>query len=113
MSKWLKKFIQQRNEPDKPDKPHMFYSFLKNIHFDPLDMNSHLYNFEERCAIIEHDGGKIILEAQRIAYEDAAISTLKALPSDNIGEYNENDWLEQRLKSAQVWLSRQGIQRPK
>lgn len=70
----------------------------------PLDLDSLLYEFEERLAIAEYDGQQNSLEAHRIAYQDAFISVLNALPDREPAEMGLKLWLTQRIKRAQDGL---------
>ncbi len=69
----------------------------------PLDRDSLLYDFEERLAIAEYDGDQTPLHANRIAYLDAFISVLTALPA----LASERDWLDQRIQTSFAWLEAQ------
>ncbi|HUX79305.1 MAG TPA: hypothetical protein VMW10_06145 [Alphaproteobacteria bacterium] len=65
--------------------------------------------YDERIAIAEYDGQQTPTQAQRIAYQDAFIAVLNTLPyEENYG----NNWLEQRIKVAQAWLTAQGLHQP-
>ncbi|MBT4880868.1 MAG: hypothetical protein HON43_07955 [Alphaproteobacteria bacterium] len=70
-----------------------------------------IYNFEERCAISEYDGHISPIEARRIAYQDAFIDVLNALPYKHTKANYEKDWLEKRIKAAQAWLLAQGLRK--
>lgn len=68
-----------------------------------------LDEYEERLAIAEHDSRQGSVQAQRIAYLDAFMSVLASLPYEDPTE----DWLGQRIRSAQNWLVEQGIAQPR
>lgn len=51
-----------------------------------FDEESLLYDFEERLAIAEYDGHQTPLQAERIAYQDAFIAVLNALPCEGATE---------------------------
>ncbi|HUX80291.1 MAG TPA: hypothetical protein VMW10_11210 [Alphaproteobacteria bacterium] len=65
--------------------------------------------YDERRAIAEYDGRQTPTQAQRIAYQDAFIAVLNALPYE---ENLEGDWFIERIKAAQEWLVSQGLQQP-
>jgi len=74
-----------------------------------VETDNFLYDFEERLAIAEYDGQKTATQAECIAYVDAFVSVLVTLPY----EYEEGNWLGQRIIAAQEWLLDQGIPLPK
>lgn len=71
------------------------------------------YEFEERLAIAEYDGQQTPLQAQRIAYLDAFMAVLAALPYEEVEGYYDEDWLTRRVKATQNWLAARGLQQPK
>ena len=72
-----------------------------------IQISSLSEEYEERIAIAEYDGQQDTIQAQRIAYQDAFISVLNALPYD---DKEEKAWFEERIKAAKEWLLGQGIQ---
>lgn len=81
---------------DKPDRS------------DPnlnLSGSSLLDSFEERLAIAEYDGDKTPLHAHHIAYLDAFISVLTALPATG----PQRDWLDQRIQTSFAWIETQNF----
>ncbi len=74
----------------------------------PLNRDSLLYGFEERIAIAQYDGCQNEVQAHLIAYQDAFISVLNAVPYDQERDLDTRRWLDQRIKAAQVWLAREG-----
>jgi hypothetical protein len=54
-------------------------------------------------------GFRLLLKLERIAYLDAFVSVLITLPHGD----GEEDWLNQRIKTAQNWLLSQGLTQPK
>lgn len=60
-------------------------------------------------AIAEYDGDQTSTQAERIAYMDAFMSVLATLPYEDAKE----DWLPQKIRTAQDWLLEQGIVQPK
>ena len=75
----------------------------------PLNRDSLLYEFEERIAIAEYDGCQNEVQAECIAYQDAFISVLNAVPYDQERDLDIRRWLDQRITAAQEWLSREGV----
>ncbi len=113
-----------KNDPkiltDKTDKLHL--SGLSGENQDPCGKNleniskiltdkpdteiqSIINAFEERCAIVEYDGGCSALEAERTAYQEAFINVLSTYYGDNTVEYQGQDWLDQRSEIVQAWLA--------
>ena len=95
--------------PDKPDKldANLNMSGLSGRPLDVLERISSPYDeqdFEERLAIAEYDGGQTPLHAHRIAYLDAFISALTALPATD----SQKDWLEKRIQTSLAWIEAQG-----
>jgi hypothetical protein len=60
-------------------------------------------DFEEKLAIAEYDGYQNSTQAHRIAYLDAFISTLTALPATA----SQKDWLDMRIQTALAWVEAQ------
>ncbi|HUX78424.1 MAG TPA: hypothetical protein VMW10_01555 [Alphaproteobacteria bacterium] len=113
MSKWINRFLKKefQNGTDNTDKPHGegHLSVLSVLSGGPFSESSLLDDFEERIAIAEYDGRQTTTQALRIAYQDAFAAVLNTLPyEENYG----NNWLEQRIKAAQSWLTAQGLQQP-
>jgi len=81
-------------------------SVLSGPIYDSFVEHSILDAFEERIAIAEYDGQQNSDQAQWIAYQDAFIATLNALPYE---EREEEDWFDQRIKAAKEWLASQDI----
>lgn len=123
-----------RNKPgvviDKRDKPHdeNHMSLLspaggvlsdQNLRNRPgvvsdkhdTEIQSIIDNYEERAAIVEYYGGSTATEAERIAYLEAFTQTLAKFSHDDSYE-PPDDWLEQRIKAIQSWLSSIGLQQP-
>ena len=71
------------------------------------------YEFEERLASAEYDGQQTPVQAQRIAYLDAFMAVLSALPDEEEEGYYDEDWLTRRIKTTQHWLVTEGLQQPK
>jgi hypothetical protein len=74
---------------------------------DILERTSTPYDeqdFEERLAIAEYDGGQTPLHAHRIAYLDAFISVMNALPATD----SQKDWLEKRIQTSLTWIEAPG-----
>lgn len=95
-------------EPDISDKPDRLDPNLNlsGSLQDVLDQTSYSYSsqdFEERLAIAEYDGGQTPLHAQRIAYLDAFISVLTALPAMD----SQKNWLDMRIQTALAWIEAQ------
>ena len=105
------------SRPDKPDKVGnganlSGLSVPSGGHLPgkgPLDVDSLLYEFEERLAIAEYDGCQNEIQAERIAYQDAFISVLNALPDDQERDLGVRRWLDQRIKASQDWLEQEGV----
>jgi len=89
---------------DKTDKSDL--SVLSGSIYDSFTEHSILETFEERIAIAEYDGHQNSDQAQRIAYQDAFITVLNALPYE---DKEGADWFEKRIKVAKEWLLGQGI----
>ncbi len=94
---------------DKPDRldPNLNMSGLSGRPQDVLERTSAPYDeqdYEERLAIAEHDGGQTPLHAHRIAYLDAFISVLTALPAKD----SQKDWLDKRIHISLAWIEAQG-----
>ena len=68
-----------------------------------------LEDYEERLAIAEHDGQQTPLQAGRIAYQDAFIDVLNALPQEVSEHCHGNDWLDARISAAKEWLESQNL----
>lgn len=97
-------------EPDISDKlaPNLNLSDLSSNPQDVLERFYYSYgeqDFEERLAIAEYDGGKTSLHAHPIAYLDAFISTLTALPATA----SQRDWLDMRIQTALTWIESQNF----
>jgi len=71
-----------------------------------IQLSSLSEEYEERIAIAEYDGYQSSIQAQRIAYQNAFISVLNALPYED-GE--EGDWFEERINVAKEWLLKQNV----
>jgi hypothetical protein len=97
-------------QPDKPDK---FNSKTNMSVLSVMSGPSLRENFEERLAISEYDGQQTQLQAQRIAYLDAFMAVLSALPYEEEDGYYDEDWLTRRVKATQHWLETEGLQQPK
>ena len=110
LSKNLENMSEART--DKTDKPHDggHQSVLSVPPRGTFDKFSLLDDFEERVAIAQYDGHQNPTQAQRIAYQDAFISVLTTLPYE---ESYEKDWLQERIKAAQEWLTKQGLEQPR
>lgn len=111
MSRWLTKFLEKKSEiqPDKPDR----FNLKTNMSV-MSGLSGPLHeSFEERLAIAEYDGQQTHLQAQRIAYLDAFMAVLSALPYEEEDGYYDEDWLTRRVKATQRWLSLEGLQQPK
>lgn len=65
--------------------------------------------YEERLAIAQYDGGQNALQAQRIAYQDAFIAALNALPNDDLENETITDWLDQRIKATRQLITAREI----
>jgi hypothetical protein len=74
-----------------------------------IERDKILYEYEERLAIAEYDGEQSTIQAERIAYQDAFMAVLAALPYENV----EDNWMVQRIKAAQEWLLYQGFRQPR
>lgn len=85
----------KNNPPEKPS--------LIQLTFLPEE-------YEERIAIAQYDGQQSSLQAQRIAYQDAFIAVLNALPYKDM---EREDWLEERIGAAKEWLLNQGLEQQK
>jgi hypothetical protein len=68
-----------------------------------VDRDDLLYEFNERVAIAEYDGGQTDIQAQRMAYLDAFISVLSTLPATDL----QRDWLNQRIQTTLAWIEGQ------
>ncbi len=114
MSKWLTKFLPNKNGADKPDrfkkKPNMSVLSVPSKELlagkKPylFDGDLVLQNFEERIAIAQFDGGQTSLQAQRIAYLDAFVDVLVTLLHKNSQANQRENWLDQRVKDARTGL---------
>lgn len=86
-------------EPDISNKPDRSDPNLN------LSSSSLLDSFEERLAIVEYDGDQTPLHAHHIAYLDAFISVLTALPATG----PQRDWLDQRIQTSLAWIEAQNF----
>jgi len=91
------------NRTDNTEKPNGIkpLSDLSGLIPDPFIKDSILDAFEERIAIAEYDGQQDPVRARRIAYQDAFIAVLNALPYKGT---DDGDWLEERIRAAREWL---------
>ncbi len=80
---------------------------------DPVDKEYLLYDYEERLAIAEYDGQQTPAQAERIAYQDAFISSLTTLPQEFYENSTGEDWLDSRIMAAKDWLQDQNLFQPK
>lgn len=71
-----------------------------------IQVSSLSEDYEERLAIAEYDGHQTSVQAQRIAYQDAFITVLNALP---FKDTEREDWFEERIKAAREWLLAQSF----
>lgn len=85
-------------------------SWVKSLSLCP---SSVLEDYEERLAIAEYDGHQTPLQAERIAYQDAFISVLNTLPQEDPYLPHEDNWLDNRIRSAKEWLHSQNFSQPK
>jgi hypothetical protein len=67
------------------------------------------YEFEERLAIAEYDGQQTPQQAQRIAYLDAFMAVLSAIPHE---ENDKKEWFDERIQAAKGWLTSQKLEQP-
>ncbi|HUX79696.1 MAG TPA: hypothetical protein VMW10_08155 [Alphaproteobacteria bacterium] len=86
------------------------WSWVKPLSFHPYSV---LEDYEERLAIAEHDGHQTLLQAERIAYQDAFISVLVTLPQEAYENSHRGDWLDDRIRTAKDWLQAQNLFQPK
>ncbi|MBY0273503.1 MAG: hypothetical protein K2X02_08915 [Alphaproteobacteria bacterium] len=107
----LEQNLRKLSEP-QPDKPDRFNLKTNVSVLSGLSGPLH-ESFEERLAIAEYDGQQTHLQAQRIAYLDAFMAVLSALPYEEEDGYYDEDWLTRRVKATQRWLSLEGLQQPK
>ena len=70
-------------------------------------------DYEERLAIAEYDGQQTPAQAERIAYQDAFISSLTTLPQEFYENSTGEDWLDSRIMAAKDWLQDQNLFQPK
>ena len=85
-------------------------STVNNVIKEPfLTRESSLWkDYEERLAIAEYDGHQSPSQSQRIAYQDAFIAVLLALPEQpSSSKISLNEWLNRRIHSAKAWHSTQ------
>ncbi len=115
MGKWLTKFLENKSQrcTDNTDITDRFASNTNMSMQSGLSGPSLRENFEERLAITEYDGQKTQLQAQRIAYLDAFMAVLSALPFEEEEGYYDEDWLMRRVKTTQHWLAVEGLKHPK
>lgn len=76
-----------------------------NLNLSGLSGPSLRESFEERLAIVEHDGDQTPLHAHHIAYLDAFISVLTALPATG----PRRDWLDQKIQTSLAWIEAQNF----
>ncbi len=97
-------FLYEFNGTDRLD-PKTNVSVVSVPAQGPFDKDSLQYDFEERLAIAEYDGGLTPAQAQRIAYLDAFISILSTLTEDDLHQ----GWLAQKIQTALATLERQNF----
>lgn len=86
---------------------------FKEASRDDLMKEAIFDDFEERLAITEYDGHQPSSQAQRIAYLDAFMAVLAALPWESPDQEGyENNWLDSKISAAREWLKDQGMQEP-
>lgn len=105
---FLDEKLESMSEPDISDGlgPNLNMSVLSGRPLGLLDENFSPYDeydFDERLSIAEHEGGQTPAQAQKIAYLDAFISVLKALPATA----SQKDWLDMRIQTALAWMEAQ------
>lgn len=74
-----------------------------------VELDNFLYEYNERAAIAEYDGQQTLAQAERIAYLDAFVAVLVALPHED----TEGDWLSDKIAEGKKWLLDQGMAQPK
>ncbi len=116
-----------RKSTDKTDKIHL--SGLSGENWNPQEQNleydsrkltdkpdteiqATIDDFAERAAIVEYDGGRTAVEAERTAYQEVFINVFSQYYPDEAAKILKSDWFRQTIYQVQTWLNAIGLPQP-